>query len=85
MTSNIKNTADLRNLLLDVIDGVRKGKVDPQQAKAISGLSSQILQSARLDFNVMKMAMDTGSISAPKSVSLVTKEVKQIGRPKKVA
>ncbi len=85
MASNIKNTADLRNLLLDVIDGVRKGKVDPQQAKAISGLSSQILQSARLEFNVMKMAMDTGAVSSPKSVSLVTKEVKTIGRQKKVA
>ncbi len=48
-------------------------------------MPAQILQSARLDFNVMKMAMNTGSISAPKSVSLVTKEVKVFGRPKKVA
>jgi hypothetical protein len=83
--SNVKNTADLRNLLLEAIEGVRKGKVDHRQAQAISALSSRILQSARLDFDVMKLTMDTQQIGAPKSVSLVTKEPKILGRPKKVA
>jgi hypothetical protein len=70
MTSNVKNTADLRNLLLESIEGVRKGKVDHRQAQAISALSSRILQSARLDLDVMKMASEKAT-AAPASVSLM--------------
>lgn len=84
MTSNVKNTADLRNLLLEAIEGVQKGKVDHRQAQAISALSSRILQSARLDFDVMKLTMDTQSVGVPKSVSLVTGDVKKLGRPRKM-
>lgn len=83
--SNVKNTADLRNLLLEAIEGVRNGKVDHRQAQAISALSSRILQSARLDFDVMKLTTDTAIIGTPKSVSLVTKEMKALGRPRKAA
>jgi len=74
--SNVKNTADLRNMLLETINGVRKGKVDPRQAQAISALSSRILQSARLDFDVMKLTMDTQQKATPKAVSLIGGEVK---------
>ena len=70
MNSTVKNTADLRKLLLEAIEGVRKGKVDHRQAQAISALSSRILQSARLDFDVMKMA-NMESKAAPSSVSLL--------------
>lgn len=72
MTSNVKNTADLRNLLLEAIEGVRKGKVDHRQAQAISALSSRILQSARLDLDVMKMASDTAA-QKPAPVSLMAR------------
>lgn len=83
--SNVKNTADLRNLLLEAIEGVRKGKVDHRQAQAISALSSRILQSARLDFDVMKLSLHEQNTPAPKAISFIAKEVKTIGRPRKVA
>lgn len=84
MTSAVKNTGDLRNLLLEAIEGVRKGKVDHRQAQAISALSSRILQSARLDFDVMKMSSyNRNKVKAPSSVSLVSKEVKTISRLRK--
>ena len=73
MTSNVKNTADLRNLLLEAIEGVRKGKVDHRQAQAISALSSRILQSARLDLDVMKMASETAA-QKPAPVSLMSRQ-----------
>ena len=63
MTSAVRNTSDLRKLLLESIDGVRNGKVDHRQAQAISALSSRILQSARLDLDVMKMA--AGAVAPP--------------------
>lgn len=75
MIKGIKNTADLRELLLEAIDGVRKNKIDHRQAQAISGLSSRILQSARLDFDVMKLTTD--SKEPNKSVMLITDKSKQ--------
>lgn len=71
MTSTVRNTSDLRKLLLEAIEGVRKGKVDHRQAQAISALSSRILQSARLDLDVMKMASDSKIAPVPASVSLM--------------
>ena len=52
--SEIKNTADLRKLLLDVISDVRAGKCDAKDALAISALRTRVLQSAKLDFDVAK-------------------------------
>jgi len=80
MSSTVKNTADLRIMLLEAIEGVRKGKVDHRQAQAISALSSRILQSARLDFDVMKLGLETNS-SAPASVSLMAPD----GRKKRLS
>lgn len=71
MKTKVKNTSDLRSLLLDTIDGVRSGKIEPRQAQAISNLSCRILQSAKLDLEVAKM---NGSLVAPESVTLVGKE-----------
>lgn len=54
MTKAIKNTADLREMLIQVIGDVRTGKIDSKAAQSISGLSSRILQSAKLDYDVMR-------------------------------
>lgn len=74
--SNIKNTADLRKMLLETIDGVRKGKVDHLQAKAIGGLSTCILQSARLDLAVLKMSVEQ-TTEKPSPSLLIGKESNQ--------
>lgn len=76
----IKNTSDLRKMLLDSIEGVRKGKMDSKQAQAISALSSRILQSARLDFDIMKLTAQAESSLKPSAVSLIGEEKKK-GRP----
>jgi hypothetical protein len=68
--SKITNTAELRTMLLDVITDVRAGKLDSNAAKAISSLSTNILQSARLDFDVMKQGFAHG-IKQTKPVSLI--------------
>lgn len=50
----IKNTADLRKMLIDVIDSVRAGTIEPKAAREIVRISSAILDSARLDLEVLK-------------------------------
>lgn len=64
----VRNTSDLRALLIDAIEGVRKGKLDPKQAQAIGGLSGRILQSAKLDLEVMRM---TGESTLTNPLALV--------------
>ena len=71
--SAIKNTADLRTMLLDVISDVRAGKIESKEALAISSLSSRILQSARLDFDVMKTGIVQGARQS-KPLSLTADE-----------
>lgn len=70
--SKIKNTSDLRRLLLDIIGDIRDSKIEPRQALAISSLASQILTSARLDLQADKM---NGKINPLSLISTqVTKE-----------
>lgn len=50
----IKNTADLRKMLLETITEVRKGTLDPKQARTIAALSTTILHSAKLDLDFLR-------------------------------
>ena len=50
----IENTADLRRMLIETIEGVRTGSLDPRQAQAIASLSTKILHSAKLDLEVLR-------------------------------
>lgn len=54
MASSITSTSDLRKMLIETIEGVRTGVVEPAQASAIARLSTQILQSAKLDLDVVR-------------------------------
>ena len=61
----VNDTADLRRLLLETIDGVRDGSVDPRTAGAISSLSCRIVQSAKLDIEMSRMEKAIGSVPRP--------------------
>ena len=56
----IKNTEQLREMLLESIQAVRDGKMDSPQAHAISSLSSRVLQSAKIDLDVIRMRKQMG-------------------------
>ena len=56
---SIKNTADLRSMLIDTIDGIKTGKLEPKQAQAISALAGKILMSARLDLDAIRLNSQT--------------------------
>lgn len=64
----IENTADLRKMLIETIEGVRTGTVEPRQAQAIASLSTKILHSAKLDLDVLRFhsanreAVESGSM-----------------------
>lgn len=51
---SITNTAQLRGMLLETIEEVKKGSIDPRQAGAIASLSAKVIHSAKLDLDVKK-------------------------------
>lgn len=77
---DIKNTAELRAMLLKTIEDVRSGVIDAKSAGAISNLSSKIIQSAKLDLDVMKA--NRHSATSPdqiESLQLIASEEKVAG------
>jgi hypothetical protein len=59
--SGIKNTSDLRSMLLNTIEGVRAGTIDATQARVISTLSTTILQSAKIDLDYIRFHASEGA------------------------
>jgi len=57
---DIRNTADLRVMLLETIRGVKEKSIDPKEAHAIANLSSKVLQSAKLDLDVIRFNAQEG-------------------------
>ena len=50
----IRNTADLRKMLIQTIEDVRAGTIDPKQARTIAAISTTILSSAKLDLDFLR-------------------------------
>lgn len=65
-TSNgkIKNTSDLRAMLIETIEQVRSGEVDAKQARTIAALSSTVLQSAKLDLDFLRFTASGKSVES---------------------
>jgi len=63
---SVKNTTDLRKMLLNTIEGVRDGSLDHRKANTIATLSSKILQSAKLDLDVLKFKKVAPKMEDPK-------------------
>lgn len=66
----IKNTSDLRKVLLDTISKVKSKAIGTKEAQAIAALSSRVIQSAELDLKAARYA-DQYNGSAKSSVSLI--------------
>lgn len=68
---SIKNTQELRDLLLESIQDVHKGTMEPKVAGAIVGLSGQVIKSCMVDIQYAKtkgLLKDVGplALSSPK-------------------
>ena len=50
------STNDLRKILIDTIDSVRRGDISPSAANAVGNLSGKVIQSAKLDLEVMRLS-----------------------------
>ncbi len=50
----IKNTSDLRKMLIETIDQVKSGTLDAKQARTIAAISTTILSSAKLDLDFLR-------------------------------
>lgn len=65
----IKNTSDLREMLLETIQSVREGTLDPKQARTIAALATTILHSAKLDLDMLRFNIaHEGAAEAGKQV-----------------
>lgn len=56
--STKRTTSGLREVLFDQIDGLISGKITPQQAKAVSGLASQVVSVTRLEMEAARFISD---------------------------
>ena len=71
MTKSTKRTTSgLREVLFDQIDGLISGEITPQQAKAVSGLASQVVSVTRLEMEAARFISD-GRMSEAGSKKLV--------------
>lgn len=59
---SVQNTADLRSLLMETIEGVKDGSIEPRRAQAIGALTGKILQSAKLDLEVLRLTKQADGI-----------------------
>ena len=67
--SEISNTSDLRKMLLEVIDSVKSGKMDPKQAQAIANISSKVLASCKVDLDMLRFnAVEGNTVKAGQKV-----------------
>lgn len=60
----MKNTADLRGMLLEEIAAVRNGSSSPQRLRAIATAASTVVKSKQLDMDWNVAAMKHPSIGA---------------------
>lgn len=58
----IKNTSDLRRLLIETIADVKAEKIDAKQARTVAALATTILHSAKLDLDVLRFHVANGSL-----------------------
>lgn len=52
---SVKNTQELRELLLQAIEKTQKGDMEPRVASAIVGLSGQVINTCQVDMAYAKM------------------------------
>ncbi len=64
-SAEVKSTTDLRRVLLETIESVRDGDITPAAANAVGNLAGKVLQSAKLDLDVMNLGHAGGSASTP--------------------
>lgn len=50
----IESTADLRKMLLETIQQVKREEIDPRSARTVAALATTILQSAKLDLDFLR-------------------------------
>lgn len=54
MAKKIKTTGELREMLIETIQQVKDGALEPAHARTIATLSTTVLQSAKLDLDYLR-------------------------------
>lgn len=61
--AEIRNTADLRSVLLDEIKALRAGNSDAGQAKAIASLAKSVIDLVRLDMEYRRVRKEDAALA----------------------
>ena len=72
MSKTKRTTNGLREVLFEQIDGLVNGSITPQQAKAVSGLASQVVSVTRLEMEAARF------ISAERMADNSTKKLVEV-------
>lgn len=77
--ATIKDTSDIRNLLLDTLKGVQKKEISATEARLVIGLSRAILDTLKVEMAAAHLAQaNTPSVSLTSRVGSVgLRQVKQ--------
>ena len=59
MSKSKRTTNGLREVLFDQVDGLISGTITPQQAKAVSGIASQIVAVTKLEMEAARFISST--------------------------
>lgn len=54
----VKTTKDLRQILFETIEALRAKKIDPKEAREISGLAGRIIETADLEISFAKASSE---------------------------
>lgn len=75
---SINNTNQLRGVLLESIESIKNGTLEPKKAVAISNLSNRVIQTIKLDLEVIKFQEKqenkNGKTQEISSVPLITQQ-----------
>lgn len=67
----ITNASEHRRLLLDAMIGLVEGKLNVSQANALTGLSTEVHKSIRLEFDILTYAAGNFRIGPGNKVELI--------------
>lgn len=71
MPMPIRNTSDLRAMLIATIEEVRSGKIDCRQAATIAKLTTTVLASAKIDLEYLRFQSGGAGTGEKRALELV--------------
>ena len=63
-----KTSTEIKEILFNELDALRKGKSTPQKARAVSALVNSVIATTRIEMDFARMALENGT--KPKALEM---------------